>query len=98
MSTPPITQTRFSDASDVAILPSEPNQSSAMLSSRNATANVAISITSGDCVRSGRKTSHSIASDSASTTAKQSRIDPHSGQFHCEPNAIANAPAMIIWP
>ena len=36
-----------------------------MLCSRKATANVATSITAGDCSRSGRKTSRSIASESA---------------------------------
>ena len=45
-----------------------------MLWSRKATANVATSITAGDCVRSGRKTSRSISAESASTTAKQRRI------------------------
>ena len=51
-----------------------------MLWSRNATANVATSIVAGDCVRSGRKTTRSIASDSASTTAKQQRGSrAHSG-------------------
>ena len=89
---------RFSGASDVAILPSDPNQSSAMLWSRNETANVATSITAGDCVRSGRKTSRSITVESTSTMAKQRRIDAQTGQFHCAPRAIANAPAMISWP
>ena len=48
-----------------------------MLWRRNATAKVATSITAGDCVRSGRKTARSIASESAITTAKQKTIaDP----------------------
>ncbi len=69
-----------------------------MLWSRNATANVATSITAGDCVRSGRNTSRSIASDSASTTAKQRRIPAQPGQFHCDAKASAYAPAMMSWP
>ena len=60
-----------------------------MLWSRNATANVATSITAGDCVRSGRKTTRSIASESAITTAKQKTIAAQSGQSHCEANASA---------
>ena len=66
-----------------------------MLCSRNATANVATSITAGDWPRSGRKTSRSIASESASTTAKQSRIPPSTGQPHSDASASAYAPAMI---
>ena len=77
-------------ASEVAILPSGPNQSSAMLCSRKATANVATSITAGECPRSGRKTSQSIATESASTTAKQRTIPAHDrpaplrGERECE--------------
>ena len=48
MSTPEIVTGRLSEASDDAILPSGPNQSSATLCSRNATANVATSITAGE--------------------------------------------------
>ena len=72
MSTPKTSTGWFSLASEAAGLPNDPNQSSAMLWSRKAIAKVATSITAGDCVRSGRKTSRSIASDSTSTTAKQS--------------------------
>ena len=45
MSTPPIATGRLSWTSDVAVLPSGPNQSSAIDWSRNATANVAMSMT-----------------------------------------------------
>ncbi len=69
-----------------------------MLCSRNATANVATSISAGDCVRSGRKTTRSIANDSATTTAKQSAIPTHTGQSRSDAKASANAPAMISWP
>jgi hypothetical protein len=41
-----------------------------MLWSRKATANVVTSMTAGDAVRSGRKTAHSSARVSASTTTK----------------------------
>ena len=40
----------------------------------------------------------SIASDSASTTAKQSTIPAQTGQSHSDAIASANAPAMISWP
>ena len=60
-----------------------------MLCKRNAIAKVATSITAGDCVRSGRNTALSIASDSAITTAKQSNTAAHSGQSHWEANASA---------
>ena len=56
-----------------------------MLWSRNATANVATSITAGDCVRSGRKTSRSIATESASTTREaEEDPEPSAGQSHCD--------------
>ncbi len=48
MSTPEMVQKRPRNVREVAIFPSEPNQSSAMLWSRNATANVATSITAGE--------------------------------------------------
>ena len=76
ISTPPISTGRLSWTSDVAVLPSGPNQSSAIDCSRNATANVAMSMTAADCVRSGLKTTRSIASESASTTREAER-DPH---------------------
>ena len=75
ISTSPTDTGRLSSASDAAVFPSGPNQRSAMLWSRNATAKVAISITAGDCVRSGRKTTRSIASESARTTSEAER-DP----------------------
>ena len=50
MSTPPTSTGRLSWTSEVAVLPSGPNQSSAIDCSRNATANVAISMTAADCV------------------------------------------------
>ncbi len=61
ISTPAIVTGRLREARDEAIFPSDPNQSSAMFWSKKATANVATSITAGDCVRSGRKTSRSIS-------------------------------------
>ena len=70
-------------------MPSGPKASSAMLWRRNATAKVATSITAGDCVRSGRKTARSIASESAITTAKQKTTADQSGQSHCEAKASA---------
>ena len=72
------------------------SRSSATLWSRNATANVVTSITAGDCVRSGRKTARSIASESAITTAKQAAMLPAAGQS--EVNASVYAPAMTSWP
>ena len=49
MSTPPTSTGRLSSTSEVAVFPSGPNQSSAIDWSRNATANVAMSITAADC-------------------------------------------------
>ena len=98
MSTLEIVHGWFRKASDDAIFPSGPNQSSAMFCSRNATANVATSITAGECPRSGRKTSRSISIESTSTTAKQRTIPAHTGQPHCEASASANAPAITSWP
>ncbi len=89
MSTPEIVTGRFSCATEAAILPSGPSQRSATLWSRKATAKVATSITAGDCVRSGRKTSRSISPESTSTTAKQSRIPAQSGQPQSEASASA---------
>ena len=88
----------MSSTSDVAVFPSGPNQRSAIDCSRNATAKVAMSMTAADCVRSGRKTTRSIASESASTTAKQSAIPTPTGQSRSDAYASANAPAMISWP
>ena len=51
MSTPEIVTGWFSVASDAEIFPSGPNHSNAMLCNRNATANVATSITAGDCAQ-----------------------------------------------
>ena len=70
--------------------------SSATLWSRNATAKVVTSITAGDCVRSGRKTARSIASESAITTAKHAITLPATG--HADVNASVYAPAMTSWP
>ena len=61
MSTVEIVHGRFRYASDVAIFPSGPNQSSATLCIRNATANVATSITAGEWPRNGRNTSRSMS-------------------------------------
>ena len=57
-----------------------------------------MSMTAADCVRSGRKTTRSIASESARTTAKQSAIPTPTGQSRSDANASANAPAMISCP
>ena len=64
----------------------------------NATANVATSITAGECDRSGRKTSLSITTESASTTPMQKRIDSQFGSPHCAPKASAKAPTIISCP
>ena len=69
-----------------------------MFWSRKATANVATSITAGDWVRSGRKTSRSIAAERPITTAKQSTIPAQTGQPHCAASASAKAPAITSWP
>ena len=98
MSTLPTEIGRFSSTSDVAVLPSGPNQSSAIDCSRNAIAKVAISMTAADCVRNGRNTARSIASESVSTTAKQSAMPTPTGQSRSDAKASANAPAMISWP
>ncbi len=98
MSRPPTSTGRFSSTSDVAVFPSGPNQSNAIDWSRNAIANVAMSMTAADCVRSGRKTTRSIASESASTTAKQRAIPTATGQSRSEAKASAKAPAMISCP
>ena len=71
---------------------------SAIACRRNATANVATSIVAADCVRSGRKTTRSIAIESAMTTAKQSTMPAHTGQSRSEANASANAPAITSCP
>ncbi len=89
ISTPPMSHGWFSGPIEEAIVPSWPKASTAMLCIRNATAKVATSITAGECVRSGRKTSQSISVESASTTAKQSRIPAHAGQPQTEAYAIA---------
>ena len=57
-----------------------------------------MSMTAADCVRSGRKTTRSIASESARTTAKQSAIPTPTGQSRSDAYASANAPAMISCP
>ena len=98
MSTLPIVMGRLSATSDVAVLPSGPNQRSAMDCSRKDTAKVATSITAADCARSGRKTARSMANESTRTTAKQRRIPTHTGQPRPDAYAIANAPAMISCP
>src|SRR5262249_56332423 len=88
----------FSDESDAAILPNGPNQSSAMLCSRKATAKVATSITAGVCVLSGRKTTQSIATESTITTAKQRRMPDHTRHPPPYANSTAYAPAITSWP
>ena len=56
ISTPPMSHGWLSGPIDDAMVPSCPNASTAMLCMRNAMANVATSITAGECVRSGRNT------------------------------------------
>ena len=100
-SVPRTVQARLRWASDPAgwpIVLSRLSIRSATLCSRNATANVATSMTAGDAVRSGRKTTRSIARESAITTAKHSTMPIQTGQSLSEANASANAPAMISWP
>src|SRR5581483_11472776 len=98
MRTPPRSHGWLSGASDVAIVPSDPKARSAMLCNRYATANVATSITAGDWRRSGRKTSQSMSTESASTTPKQKRIETPTGSPHDDPYASAYAPAITSWP
>ena len=77
-SVPRIVQGRLSFASDAAGSPrvsSRWSMRSATLWSRKATAKVATSIVAADCVRSGRKTTRSIASESAITT-REAEEDP----------------------
>src|SRR5579884_1613773 len=98
IATPSMIHGWLSGASADAICPSCPNESVAMLCSRKATAKVATSITAGDCVRSGRNTSRSIAVFSAITTAKQSKMPAQLGQPHTDEYASAYAPAITSWP
>ena len=82
-STPQTVTTWLSEATETAgspIVPSRTSRISATAWSRKAIANVVTSITAGDCVRSGRKTARSIANESATTTAKQARTLPATGQ------------------
>ena len=84
MSVPPIVTASFSELSDGAtwpIVPSRTSTISATAWSMNAIANVVTSITAGDAPRSGRKTTVSIASDSATTTATQVRMLVQVGQL-----------------
>ena len=71
---------------------------SAIACRRNATANVATSIVAADCVRSGRKTTRSIAIERAITTAKHRTMPAHTGQSRSDANASANAPAITSCP
>ena len=83
MSTPCTVTTSFSDATETAgspIVPSRTSRINATAWSRKATAKVVTSITAGDCVRSGRKTTPSIRNESAITTAKQASTLPATGQ------------------
>ena len=69
------------------------------LCSRNATANVATSIAAGDCVRSGRKTTRSIASESAITTREAETMPEPTRPVRLRTrSASANAPAMTSCP
>ena len=98
ISTPKMSQGALSCASEPTFFDSGPNFSNAMFWSRNATANVATSITVGELVRSGRKTSRSMRTDNTNTTPKQSRIDSQVGRFQTAPYARAKPPAMISCP
>jgi hypothetical protein len=98
-STPPIETAWFrleSGAAASPIVPSRMSRISAMLWSRNATAKVVTSITAGDAVRSGRNTVRSIATESASTTAKHAAMlaAPDQAEVH----ASVYAPAITSWP
>ena len=87
-STPATVTARFSDATDEAGSPIVPSRRSTMRAidwSRNAIANVVTSITAGVCVRNGRKTARSIASDRSTTTTKQASTLAATG--HVEVNA-----------
>ena len=98
MSTPEIITGWFNVASDAEILPSGPNHSNATLCNRNATANVATSITAGEYERNGRNTIRSITSERARTTAKHRTIPTPTGQPCSDANASAYAPAMTSCP
>ena len=98
ISTPKMSHGAWSCPSAPAVLPSDPKAMSATFWRMNATANVATSITAGECPRSGLKTSRSISNESASTTPRQKRIDSQFARLHCDPKASAKAPAIISWP
>ena len=77
MSRPWTVTTWFSGATDDATSPIVSSRRSIQQRDRlrlNAIANVVTSITAGDCSRSGRKTTRSIAIDIAMTTAKHMRM------------------------
>jgi hypothetical protein len=61
-----------------------------------ASANVVTSITAGDADRSGLKTVRSIASESATTTAKHAAMLATAG--HADVKASVYAPAMTSCP
>src|SRR4029079_6485013 len=87
MSVPPIVTASFSELSDGATWPiahARTSTSSATAWSMNAIAKVVTSITAGDAPRSGRKTTVSIASDRATTTATQGRMLVQGGQLDVE--------------
>ena len=89
-STPQTVIARLSDATDAAgspIVSSRTSIRSATFCRMKATANVVTSITAGDCVRSGRNTSRSMAPESRITTTKHMRIPAHVGQPACDVNA-----------
>jgi len=82
-STPPTDTDRFSGATDPAISPivlSRRSMISATAWSMKAIANVVTSMTAGDWPRRGRKIARSIASESATTTAKQATMLAATGQ------------------
>ena len=99
ISTPATVIARFSGVIDAATSPSwllRRSTISAIAWSKKAIAKVVTSITAGDCPRSGRKTTRSIASESAITTAKQATIPAEIGQP--DVNASVYAPAITSWP
>ena len=97
-STPAIATGRLRKVSDVAILPKAPNFSWAMLWSRNATANVATSITAGR-LAAERPKHEPVEQRREGEHDREAEDDAaHTGQSHPDAIASANAPAMISWP
>ena len=99
MSTPPTLIGSLSELIEAATSPSVLSRRSTIRAtawSRNAIAKVVTSITAGDWPRRGRKTTVSIASESATTTPKHAAMLHGTG--HAEVKASVYAPAMTSWP